>query len=99
MASSRRPLVVLVSVWLFVTFIFIPLGNCHASPTTAAQVFRPKYMQNSGHFLGFFPRRIPIPASGPSRKHNVFSLIFFPRNMKIWLTGNDTTKFPKREMK
>ncbi|TQD79143.1 hypothetical protein C1H46_035303 [Malus baccata] len=74
MASSRRPLVVLVSVWLFVTFIFIPLGNCHASPTTAAQVFRPKYMQNSGHFLGFFPRRIPIPASGPSRKHNGIGL-------------------------
>ncbi|RXH75766.1 hypothetical protein DVH24_039465 [Malus domestica] len=72
MASRRRPIVLLLSVWLCLTFIFIHLGNCHASSTTAAQVFKfkPKYMQSSGHFLGFFPRRIPIPASGPSRKHN-----------------------------
>ncbi|KAB2617310.1 protein IDA-LIKE 4-like [Pyrus ussuriensis x Pyrus communis] len=76
MASRRRPLVLLVSVWLCLTFIFIHLGNCHTSSTKAAQVFKfkPKYMQNSGHFLGFFPRRKPIPASGPSRKHNGIGL-------------------------
>ncbi|KAJ0041325.1 hypothetical protein Pint_27193 [Pistacia integerrima] len=50
--------------------LFISLfGNCHASRTT--NLFNPK--QNSkytGHFLGFLPRHFPIPASGPSRKHN-----------------------------
>ncbi|KAH1079918.1 hypothetical protein J1N35_019679 [Gossypium stocksii] len=30
--------------------------------------------QYKGHFLGFLPRRFPIPASGPSRKHNDLGL-------------------------
>ncbi|KAL6276815.1 hypothetical protein ACE6H2_020416 [Prunus campanulata] len=71
MASSRRPVILLVC--LFLTFIFTNLGNCHASRTAQVFKLRPKY-QHSGHYLGFLPRRIPIPASGPSRKHNDIGL-------------------------
>ncbi|KMT09205.1 hypothetical protein BVRB_6g133070 [Beta vulgaris subsp. vulgaris] len=34
---------------------------------------RPRY-SNSGHFLGFFPKRYPVPSSAPSRKHNDLGL-------------------------
>ncbi|WZZ42832.1 hypothetical protein YC2023_039091 [Brassica napus] len=29
-----------------------------------------KNTMRRGHFLGFLPRHFPVPASGPSRKHN-----------------------------
>lgn len=70
MGQCRRPLILLV--WLLaILFLF---GHCEGSRTTQ-QVFKIKpKSQFSGHFLGFLPRRIPIPASGPSRKHNDIGL-------------------------
>ncbi|KAE7998278.1 hypothetical protein FH972_002837 [Carpinus fangiana] len=70
MGVCKRPLARLL--WLFLLFIFI-LGHCHGSRTTSVFKFKPN-SQFSGHFLGFLPRRIPIPASGPSRKHNDIGL-------------------------
>ncbi|PRQ49277.1 hypothetical protein RchiOBHm_Chr2g0120121 [Rosa chinensis] len=88
MASCRRRVPVtkfLLAVWLFLTFIFILVNCSHGSRLITQQhnqeqqeldVFKmkPKNHQYSGHFLGFLPRRIPIPASGPSRKHNGIGL-------------------------
>ncbi|KAG2716336.1 hypothetical protein I3843_03G123400 [Carya illinoinensis] len=65
----RKPL--LRFFFLFLLIILI-LGHCHGSRTT--NVFKKPKSQHSGHFLGFLPRRIPIPASGPSRKHNDIGL-------------------------
>lgn len=70
MGLCRRPLVRLI--WLFLLLVFI-VGSCHGSRVTNVFKFKPK-SQYSGHFLGFLPRRIPIPASGPSRKHNDIGL-------------------------
>lgn len=33
-----------------------------------------KNTMRRGHFLGFLPRHFPVPASGPSRKHNDIGL-------------------------
>lgn len=70
MGLCTRPLVRFI--WLFLLLVFI-VGNCHGSRVTNVFKFKPK-SQYSGHFLGFLPRRIPIPASGPSRKHNDIGL-------------------------
>ncbi|PSS26662.1 Protein IDA-LIKE 2 like [Actinidia chinensis var. chinensis] len=71
MGFCKRPLVQLL--WVVLVFIFI-FGHCKGSRSSNQfKVMRPK-SQNSGHFLGFLPRRIPIPASGPSRKHNDIGL-------------------------
>ncbi|KAI4317130.1 hypothetical protein L6164_025030 [Bauhinia variegata] len=69
MGLCRRPVVLLV--WLLL-FIFI-VGHCHASRTTNVFKFKPK-SQHPGHFFGFLPRRLPIPCSSPSRKHNDIGL-------------------------
>ncbi|KAG7034431.1 Protein IDA-LIKE 2, partial [Cucurbita argyrosperma subsp. argyrosperma] len=49
---------------------------CNGYPTKHALFFKlkPKKPHSYGHFFGFLPRRIPIPASGPSRKHNDIGL-------------------------
>lgn len=48
---------------------------CHGSRIKHdITTFKPRSdPQNSGHFLGFLPR-MPIPFSGPSRKHNDIGL-------------------------
>ncbi|KAK9950033.1 hypothetical protein M0R45_005539 [Rubus argutus] len=88
MASCRRRPVTkfLFVVWLFLAFIFILVNSSHCSRLSTQKkqqqeqqeldVFKlkPKNHKYSGHFLGFLPRRIPIPASGPSRKHNDIGL-------------------------
>ncbi|KAB1210294.1 Protein IDA-LIKE 2 [Morella rubra] len=67
MGVGRGPVVRLI--WL----LFFILGHCHGARTTNVFKLEPK-SQYSGHFLGFLPRRIPIPVSGPSRKHNDIGL-------------------------
>ncbi|KHN29158.1 Protein IDA-LIKE 4 [Glycine soja] len=42
-------------------------------PTTTVFKFKPK-SQHHGHFSGFLPKRMPIPYSTPSRKHNDIGL-------------------------
>ncbi|KAL5752078.1 hypothetical protein ACOSQ2_022585 [Xanthoceras sorbifolium] len=60
-------------VWFFFLFIFIVSQYCHGSRTTNVFKLKPN-SQYTGHFLGFLPRHFPIPASGPSRKHNDIGL-------------------------
>ncbi|XVF61875.1 hypothetical protein PTKIN_Ptkin08bG0169400 [Pterospermum kingtungense] len=70
--QCRRQLVLLL--WLFLFFSFI-VSHSHGS-RTSTNVFKikPKSHQYTGHFMGFLPRHLPIPASGPSRKHNDLGL-------------------------
>lgn len=72
MGLCRRPPILLL--WLLLLVVFI-IGDCHGSRSSRIHdtTFKPK-PQNSGHFLGFLPKRMPIPASGPSRKHNDIGL-------------------------
>ncbi|XVF58728.1 hypothetical protein PTKIN_Ptkin07bG0090200 [Pterospermum kingtungense] len=70
MVQFGRQLVLLL--WLFLIFTFL-VYHCHCSRTTNVFKINPK-SQYTGHFLGFLPRHLPIPASGPSRKHNNLGL-------------------------
>ena len=70
MGLSKRPAALLL--WLFLLFFFIA-GHCHGSRSSQVFKLKPR-SHNSGHFLGFLPRALPIPASGPSRKHNDIGL-------------------------
>ncbi|TKY73857.1 IDA 2 [Spatholobus suberectus] len=66
---SRRHQILLL--WLILFLCILGLG--HGSRTTNVFKFKPK-SQHTGHFFGFFPRRIPIPYSSPSKKHNDIGL-------------------------
>ncbi|OWM91427.1 hypothetical protein CDL15_Pgr017345 [Punica granatum] len=79
----RRPPQLLHIFLLLLHLLLLLLGHpCEGSrPSPAAKnVFeiRPRHhgghSSNIGHFYGFLPRGIPIPASGPSRKHNAIGL-------------------------
>ncbi|KAM7514319.1 hypothetical protein LguiA_003902 [Lonicera macranthoides] len=72
MGCLKRSSILLL--WLVLVFIFINVDQCQGSRSNT-NVFKlnPK-PKNYGHFGGFLPRRIPIPASGPSRKHNEIGL-------------------------
>ncbi|EXB41006.1 hypothetical protein L484_020741 [Morus notabilis] len=75
---SRRRRRSSLLVWLqFVVMICIIFGqlSCDAARIND-QVFKvePKPAGLSGHFLDYLPKRIPIPYSGPSRKHNDIGL-------------------------
>ncbi|OAY36053.1 hypothetical protein MANES_12G152100v8 [Manihot esculenta] len=70
--QCSRPLILFL--WILFLFIFF-LGYSHASRTT--NVFNinvPKSQQYKGHFFNFLPRHLPIPTSGPSRRHNDIGL-------------------------
>lgn len=81
-ASLDRRLQILRTFFLLLTFVLLLLGqHCQGSrPHAAARnVFKirprpPEGNGDIGHFLGFLPRGFPIPASGPSRKHNAIGL-------------------------
>ncbi|GMI68609.1 hypothetical protein HRI_000530200 [Hibiscus trionum] len=76
MVDCRRQLVPLLLLWLLLMLTFI-VSHCHGSRTTAAadNVFKIKPKSPYvGHFVGFLPRHLPIPSSGPSRKHNDLGL-------------------------
>ncbi|CDP04758.1 unnamed protein product [Coffea canephora] len=71
MTHCRRPLIQLL--WLVVLIFFSIIGHSQGSRSTNAFKLNPK-SQNSGHFFNSLPKRFPIPASGPSRKHNEIGL-------------------------
>ncbi|CAK8578956.1 unnamed protein product [Lathyrus sativus] len=70
MFLCRRPQ--LLATWLLL-ILFI-LAHSHASRTTT-NVFKvnPK-SQHQGNFFGSLPKRMHIPYSTPSRKHNDIGL-------------------------
>lgn len=70
MVLLRRKLKSLLLSLILFLCIF---GHCHGSRTTNVFKVKPKY-ENKGHFFGYLPRRIPIPFSSPSRKHNDIGL-------------------------
>ncbi|KAL4379069.1 hypothetical protein GQ457_02G017520 [Hibiscus cannabinus] len=73
MFPCTRQLVPLL--WVLLLLSFIVCLHCDASRTTATNVYKTKPKpEHAGHFSGFLPRHFPIPASGPSRKHNDLGL-------------------------
>ncbi|OIT22766.1 PREDICTED: protein IDA-LIKE 2-like [Nicotiana attenuata] len=71
----RRKVPLNIVFWMAIILITI-FGHCHGS-RSSSQVFNPSSQRNShqyGHFWNLLPKRIPIPASGPSRKHNDIGL-------------------------
>ncbi|KAE9608707.1 hypothetical protein Lalb_Chr08g0238521 [Lupinus albus] len=72
LCCRRPPLNLVFCLILF----FCLMGHCHGSRTTSAFKVKPKSQtqNNLGHFFGLLPRRIPIPYSSPSRKHNGIGL-------------------------
>ncbi|KAK4780431.1 hypothetical protein SAY87_016537 [Trapa incisa] len=85
-ASLHRRPQTLRSIFLLIPLILLLLllllgQHCRGSrPYPAARnefKIRPKSRGaygDAGHFIGFLPRGFPIPASGPSRKHNDIGL-------------------------
>ncbi|CAI0555004.1 unnamed protein product [Linum tenue] len=57
---------------LFFTIFILLVGNSHGSRTNVFRV-NPK-TEGGGHFTNFLPRHLPIPTSGPSRRHNDIGL-------------------------
>ncbi|KAM3200700.1 Protein IDA-LIKE 4 [Capsicum chinense] len=70
----RRKVPLILLFWMAIILISI-FGHCHGS-RSSSQVFNPINSQSykHGHFWNLLPKRIPIPASGPSRKHNDIGL-------------------------
>ncbi|KAL2347268.1 hypothetical protein Fmac_001268 [Flemingia macrophylla] len=64
-SRSRRQRILLV--WLILLLCL--LGHGHSSRATDFFKFKPK-SERTGHFFGFLPKRVPIPYSSPSKKHN-----------------------------
>jgi hypothetical protein len=69
MVLYRRPK--LLVIWLLL-ILFI-LGHCHGSRTTNVFKVKPK-SHHQGNFFGSLPKRMHIPYSTPSRKHNDIGL-------------------------
>ncbi|CAF1707112.1 hypothetical protein F2Q70_00010847 [Brassica cretica] len=67
--------------------ILLLLGFCNGA-RTSKNVFNAKLHKkdndvvasSSRQFLGFLPRHFPVPASGPSRKHNDIGLLSWDRS-------------------
>ncbi|KFK28156.1 hypothetical protein AALP_AA8G479700 [Arabis alpina] len=66
--------------------LLLLLGLCNGA-RTSTNVFNTKPHKESNdvvsasskQFLGFLPRHFPVPASGPSRKHNDIGLLSWHR--------------------
>ncbi|KAI4294767.1 hypothetical protein MLD38_040904 [Melastoma candidum] len=62
----------------FFFFFFFFVRHCDGSTSSTTNVLWPPQPddnpQGIGHFLEYLPRGIPIPYSGPSRKHNDIGL-------------------------
>ncbi|KAG7539205.1 hypothetical protein ISN44_As13g028740 [Arabidopsis suecica] len=66
--------------------LLLILGFCNGARTNT-NVFNSKphkkhndaVSSSSKQFLGFLPRHFPVPASGPSRKHNDIGLLSWHR--------------------
>ncbi|CAL0316032.1 unnamed protein product [Lupinus luteus] len=68
MGRSRTKSHVYVLLVMLVLMIYL-FGHSYGSRHTPLSKAHPK-SQTPNHFLGFLPKATPIPASGPSRKHN-----------------------------
>lgn len=78
-------------LWFFLlvlSFFFIDHSN---ATRTSHQFFKfnPNNNQNSGHFYNVMPKRFPIPASGPSRKHNEIGLQSWRLPWRSWSWSRD----------
>lgn len=83
---KTRPLASLL--WLFLLFILL-VGQAHGSRNSQVFKVRPIKSQNSsGHdnFSGFLPKGMPIPPSGPSKKHNDIGLQTSQKSPWKWTT-------------
>ncbi|CAN8258857.1 unnamed protein product [Cochlearia groenlandica] len=77
---SRNPQAFHVILLLFCFILCTPKYEAsRASSPSSVFYTNPSYdhynnnntiLKRRDHFLGFFPRHLPIPVSGPSRKHN-----------------------------
>ncbi|CAG7860453.1 unnamed protein product [Brassica rapa] len=71
-----------------IIFLFLLLGLCNGARTSKNNVFNSQSHKEVHHvvssssqqFLGFLPRHFPIPASGPSKKHNDIGLLSCDRS-------------------
>ncbi|CAN0865392.1 Protein IDA-LIKE 4 [Linum grandiflorum] len=66
-------------LFLVIFFLTLLVGGSHGSrPISNTNVFRVKPKEDEGgrrgHFSNFLPRHLPIPTSGPSRRHNEIGL-------------------------
>ncbi|KAG7535470.1 hypothetical protein ISN45_Aa08g029050 [Arabidopsis thaliana x Arabidopsis arenosa] len=69
-----------------ILLLLLILGLCNGARTNT-NVFNSKphkkhndaVSSSSKQFLGFLPRHFPVPASGPSRKHNDIGLLSWHR--------------------
>ncbi|CAL9221378.1 unnamed protein product [Arabidopsis halleri] len=73
----RKRLLINAQALLLLILCLFFIHHCEASRFSSSSVFyrNPNYDHNNnsmrrGHFLGFLPRHLPVPASAPSRKHN-----------------------------
>ncbi|KAK9670572.1 hypothetical protein RND81_13G210300 [Saponaria officinalis] len=75
--STPKLLRIMIILWVyFVVLSTFKFEQCEGlRHTNVFRTFnaRPVY-SNTGHFMGFFPKRIPVPFSAPSRKHNDLGL-------------------------
>ncbi|CAD5178591.1 unnamed protein product [Musa acuminata subsp. malaccensis] len=71
MSELKRDSVVAARLLLILLLL---VSCCHGSRDI--EVYKERYggMRNPGYFMGFLPRGVPIPPSGPSRQHNSIGL-------------------------
>lgn len=72
MAKRSKPLLVLCTLVLLIMFLVGPTNGSSRSKHTQFLKVKPKTTHNSHHgsFYGFLPKAMPIPPSGPSKRHN-----------------------------
>ncbi|XWS24994.1 hypothetical protein CRYUN_Cryun27aG0032400 [Craigia yunnanensis] len=73
--GSRKRLVLVL--WLLLLLFMFLFGRAHDSSSRYSHMFKvnPKSHQNSPRsFFGALPKAMPIPPSGPSKKHNDIGL-------------------------
>ncbi|KAL1215433.1 Protein IDA-LIKE 2 [Cardamine amara subsp. amara] len=91
MSSRNRRSRITSMFFIFFTrtiiLLLLLLGHCNGA-RTSTNVFNSKPLKeendvvssSSQQFLGFLPRHFPVPASGPSRKHNDIGLLSWHRS-------------------
>ncbi|KAL6318439.1 hypothetical protein AAG906_041205 [Vitis piasezkii] len=68
---GKRPQILVL--WLFLVLIFL-VEYSHGSRHTQVLKEKPKPQNSPRSFFGFLPKGMPIPPSGPSKKHNDIGL-------------------------
>ncbi|CAA7405318.1 unnamed protein product [Spirodela intermedia] len=57
-----------------VLLLVLLVCRCHGSRNSQSLQVAPARTRNSEVFMGFLPKAMPLPPSGPSRQHNVVGL-------------------------